>query len=99
MNKIFMDAKDKNIAATLIYARGSDGKAYSDAEGTKQMTESELREAFLKGCLIHYGEDMYIEPFAFVGDSGTATLYFFTTAGDTATKSTLVSISDGTKLL
>ena len=52
MDRIYDDAKDKNIAAVIIYAKGSDGKAYKDADGTDQFKTSELRDAFCKRALL-----------------------------------------------
>lgn len=66
MNRIYDDAKDKNVAAVIIYAKGSDGKAWKDANGTDPFKTSELEEAFLKRALIHYGTDMYYVPTGFI---------------------------------
>ena len=52
MVKVYDDAKDKNVAAIVIYGKGSDGKAYADANGTTQLKTSELKDAFLKRAII-----------------------------------------------
>ena len=44
MDRIYDDAKDKNVAAVIIYAKGSDGKAWKDADGTDQyLRAAEIR--------------------------------------------------------
>lgn len=50
MDKIFQDAKDKNVASVVIYGKSS--KAYSDAACTVQMKSSELVEAVQKRAVI-----------------------------------------------
>lgn len=52
MNKIYMDAKDKNVAKTIIYANGNAEKAYKDPECSVEFTVNELRDAFLKGAVV-----------------------------------------------
>ena len=47
MEKLYNDAKDKNVSATYIYGKSSDTKAYADSGCTIQMKTSELKEAFL----------------------------------------------------
>ena len=42
MDKIFDQAKDKNVAAIVIYGKGSDKKAYTDSACTIQFKTSEL---------------------------------------------------------
>lgn len=50
MDKIFMQAKDKNVAAVMIYAIS--GYACFDPEGANKMSAAELQDAFVKGCII-----------------------------------------------
>lgn len=78
MDKIYQQAKDKNVAATIVYTHGGpDGKAYKDAEGKEQFTTSELREAFLKGCLINWGIGEYYTPTGIIDiDEGIAAIEF-----------------------
>lgn len=62
--KIYDDAKDKNVAKIVIYTKEEevtvDGKreirlyAYADSALTRKLTASELKDAFLKGCVIKY---------------------------------------------
>lgn len=51
MDKIFMQAKDKNVAAVMIYAAIS-GHACFDSECNNKMSAAELEDAFVKGCII-----------------------------------------------
>lgn len=51
MDKIFMQAKDKNVAAVMIYAVS--GYACFDSEGTNKMSAAELKDAFVKGCIVY----------------------------------------------
>lgn len=60
-DRIFDDAKDKNVRAICVYGDGSDGKAYVDAANTTQFTNSELKEAFLKGAIVVI-DDVYYAP-------------------------------------
>lgn len=49
--KIFKNAKDKNVAARVIYINGyeyPDYYAYSDSACTIKMTTSQLKEAFIE---------------------------------------------------
>lgn len=53
MDKIYKDAKDVPVAAVLVYADvWNAGVAYHDKELTIPFTPYELKEAYLKGCLI-----------------------------------------------
>lgn len=51
MEKILMQAKDKNVAAVMIYAVS--GYACFDPEGTIKMSADELQDAFVKGCIVY----------------------------------------------
>lgn len=56
MIKIYEDAKDLHVAATVVYATRPDGEnsifAFKDAEYTTKFSKEELRDAFLKGCVV-----------------------------------------------
>lgn len=52
MDKIFEQAKDLHVVATMVYCNGDAGTAYVDAECTKAFTLEELKEAFIKGAMI-----------------------------------------------
>lgn len=96
MEKIFDQAKDKNVAAIVIYGKGSDGKAYADANGTTQLKTSELKDAFLKRAIIQIGTEYFI-PVTFSVASGIGTVKYAKPNSTTATSAdlgSLVSIKD-----
>lgn len=67
MEKIFEQAKDLHVVATLVYNNG-DEFAYTDAECTKKFKVSELKEVFVKGAMIVIGGAFYA-PVSFSTDS------------------------------
>jgi hypothetical protein len=69
--KIFQQAKDKNVAAVVIYEKTSETKAYKDAAYTTQFTTSELKDAFLKGAVIALAAGGFATP---VGYSETSSV-------------------------
>lgn len=96
MDKIFDQAKDKNVAAIIIYGKGSDGKAYADANGTIQLKTSELKDAFLKRAVIQIGTEYFI-PVTFSITSNVGTVKYAKPNSTTATSAdlgSLVSIKD-----
>lgn len=96
MDKIFDQAKDKNVAAIVIYGKGSDGKAYADANGTTQLKTSELKDAFLKRAVIQIGTEYFI-PVSFSVSSNIGTVKYAKANSTTATSAdlgSLVSIKD-----
>ena len=96
MDKIFDQAKDKNVAAIVIYGKGSDGKAYADANGTIQLKTSELKDAFLKRAVIQIGTDYFI-PVSFSVTSNIGTVKYAKPNSSTATSAdlgSLVSVKD-----
>ena len=96
MDKIFDQAKDKNVAAIVIYGKGSDGKAYADANGTTQLKTSELKDAFLKRAIIQIGNEYFI-PVTFSITSNVGTVKYAKPNSSTATSAdlgSLVSIKD-----
>lgn len=96
MDKIFDQAKDKNVAAIVIYGKGSDGKAYADANGTIQLKTSELKDAFLKRAVIQIGTEYFI-PVTFSITSNVGTVKYAKSNSTTATSAdlgSLVSIKD-----
>lgn len=95
MVKIYDDAKDKNIAAVIIYGKDTDGKAYADAEGTTQLKTSELKEAFLKRALIKIGDDYFVPTgFSVASKIGTVTYAKAGSSSGSAATATLVSVAD-----
>ena len=96
MERIFDQAKDKNVAAIVIYGKGTDGKAYVDAECTTQIKTSELKDAFLKRAVIQIGTEYFI-PLSFSVSSNIGTVKYAKANSTTATSAdlgSLVSIKD-----
>ena len=96
MDRIYNRAEDKNSANIIVYGKASDNKAYSDAACTMQCTTSELKNAFMKGCIVAIGSDSVYYPVSLSIASKVATLTY-TKAGSTsgsAATATLVSVAD-----
>ena len=97
MNKLYDQAKDKNVAALVVYGKGSDGKAYADAAGTTQLKTSVLKDAFIKRALIVIGNDYYVPVgFTIVSNIGKIT-YAVTTGSGESVKTelkTLAAVAD-----
>ena len=96
MVKVYDDAKDKNVAAMIIYGKGNDGKAYADANGTTQLKTSELKDAFLKRAIIQIGTEYFI-PVTFSVASGIGTVKYAKPNSTTTTSAdlgSLVSVKD-----
>lgn len=96
MDRIYNRAEDKNSANIIVYGKASDTKAYSDEACTKQCTTSELKNAFMKGCIVAIGSDSMYYPASLSIASKVATLTYAkagSTAGSAAT-ATLVSVAD-----
>lgn len=95
MAKIYDQAKDKNVAAIVIYGKGTDGKAYVDAEGKAQFKTSELKDAFLKRAVVQIGSDYFIPvAFSVASNVGTVTYAKAGSTAGTAATATLVSVAD-----
>ena len=65
--KVFDDARDKNVASLVVYAKTSDSKLYYDLTATTpvQVTQADIEDAFAKGRLIVVDEDgASLVPFA-----------------------------------
>lgn len=77
MDKIFQDAKDKNVKALVVYGKTADHKLYSDSAYTaaNKVTQAEVEDAFKKGMLIIVNGDNWLRPTALNGNKVyTATL-------------------------
>lgn len=96
MDRIYNRAEDKNSANIIVYGKASDNKAYSDEACTMQCTTSELKNAFMKGCIVAIGSDSVYYPVSLSIASKVATLTYAkagSTSGSAAT-ATLVSVAD-----
>ena len=96
MDRIWNRAEDKNCANIIVYGKASDTKAYSDEACTMQCTTSELKNAFMKGCIVAIGSDSMYYPVSLSIASKVATLTYAkagSSSGSAAT-ATLVSVAD-----
>lgn len=97
MERIYDQAKDKNVAAIIIYGKSGESSpaAYADSACTVKMKTSELKDAFLKRAVVAIGTD-YFTPVSFTVSSNIGTVTYAkagTTAGTAAT-GTLAAVAD-----
>lgn len=90
MDRIFNDAKDKNVSAVIIY--GKNNKAYVDEKYTVQMKTSELEEAFKKRGVIKVGEKLYA-PLSYSVASDIGSVIYVDPKSGEATTAVLVTLS------
>ncbi len=96
MDRIFDQAKDKNVAALVIYAKATaDNKAYVDSACEIQFKTSALKEAFLKRALVCVGTD-YFAPISYteVSNVGTVTYAKVGSTAGTAATIALAAVAD-----
>lgn len=65
MDKIYMDAKDKNVAVNVVHYNGTDLKVFVDPEHKNQIEAGDLWDLCLKGVIVQIGENAYAIPTAF----------------------------------
>lgn len=74
MDKIYMDAKDQNVAANVVYYNGTDLKVFADSKCKNQIAADELLDLCLKGVIVRVGENSYAVPTEFKKESGIVKL-------------------------
>ena len=74
MDKIYMDAKDQNVAANVVYYNGTDLKVFADSKYKNQIAANELFDLCLKGVIVRVGENSYAVPTEFKKESGIVNL-------------------------
>ena len=92
--RIFDHADDKNVAAIIIYGKTSpDGKAYTDKGCTKQFTNDELKNAFIKRAVICVGTNYFVPvSYAYANEVGSVN-YVTTTGSSTDIKTVLTNLA------
>lgn len=61
MDKIYQDAKDKNVASFVVYGKAADGKLYKDADYNVEAPLAIVADAFKKrNLLILVGDVAYV---------------------------------------
>lgn len=92
MERIYQQAKDKNVAALVIYAKvAADNKAYVDSECKIQFKTSALKDAFLKRALVCIGTDYFV-PVSYTESSNVGTVTY-AKAGSTAGTAATVALA------
>lgn len=96
MNKIYEDAKDLHVRVVLIYQGTSAGatKAFVDAACTTQAKTSELKDAFIKGCLIKLAAGGFVKPFQYTESEGVGSVSYIAPSGSTAAVAALAAVAD-----
>lgn len=94
MERIYNDAKDKNVAKIVIFVNAN--KAYIDAAHKVQFKTSELKDAFMKGCVLKTAENTYAIPTNYTEASkiGTVSAIMAASTGDTVTITRAAAIAD-----
>ena len=85
MDKIYMDAKDKNVAKVVIYVDINKAGAFLDVNCTVSATESDLYDAFIKGGIIHVDDGDNTGDFLIIGanlSSSGGYVYGITSSND-----------------
>lgn len=89
--RIFDHADDQNVAAIVIYGKTSpDGKAYVDKGCTKQFTNDELKNAFIKRAVICVGTNYFV-PVSYTYASKVGYVNYVTTTGSSADIKTVLT--------
>ncbi len=97
MDKIYQQAKDKNVAAVVVYGKSGESSpaAYVDAAYTIKFKTSELKDAFLKGAVVQIGADLFMPiSFTVTSDIGTVTYAKAGSTAGTAATGTLAAVKD-----
>lgn len=97
MERIYDQAKDKNVAAIIIYGKSGESspKAYTDSACTVQFKTSELKDAFLKRAVVQVGSDIFM-PISYTETAkvGTVTYAKVGSTAGTAATATVVAVAD-----
>ena len=51
MKKVFQDAKDKYVAATIVFYNSTDSKFYEDEAFTTEVSADDLKDLFYKNLI------------------------------------------------
>lgn len=90
MDRIYNDAKDKNVSAVMIY--GKNNKAYVDEKCTVQMSTSELAEVFKKRGVISIDGKLYT-PLSYSVASDVGSIVYVDPKSGEATTAVLGTLS------
>lgn len=82
VEKIYNDAVDKNVAATVLY--GNAGFVYFEEAHTNKVGKEELENFFAKGVVVVYNGKTY-KPVSLTVAEANATVSIITYSGSSAT--------------
>lgn len=91
MEKIYINANDRNVAARRVYAK-ADGIGYTEEDFKTKITADELRDAFVKGLVIVDAAGVEYLPVSCKVASNVATVTYVTTDSTTATTAKLATV-------
>lgn len=91
MEKIYINANDRNVAARRVYAK-ADGIGYAEEDFKTKITADELRDAFIKGLVIVDTAGVEYLPVSCKVASNVATVTYVTTDSTTATTAKLATV-------
>ena len=95
LTAICRDTNDVHVVSRVIYLKGTDGKAYVDAAGTKQFTTSQLREVFQKGSIIKSAFG-FIYPTEYTETAGVGAVKYLKAGTDSKPEfASLSAVADG----
>ena len=92
MDKIYDQAKDKNVAALVIYGKSGESSpaAYADSACTIKMTTSQLKDAFEKRAIINISGALYA-PISFTVTSDIGSVTYAITSGSNDSAKTVLN--------
>ena len=91
MEKIYINANDRNVAARRVYVK-ADGIGYREEYFKTKITADELRDAFIKGLVIVDTAGVEYLPVSCKVASNVATITYVTTDSTTATTAKLATV-------
>lgn len=94
MNRIYDDAKDKNVAVTMAYADADDGNLFADSGKKTKLTKDEVFDLFLKGMIIFLGDE-YFKPVTCKEESGAMKVTCVKDGGEAASMLNFYSSEHG----
>lgn len=92
MEKVYINAEDKNVAVRKVYAKTGDAYAYADSKCTEKLKADELHDAFIKGMIVVDAAGVEYLPISCKVASKVATVTYATTDTATATAVKLATV-------
>lgn len=81
MNKVFMNAEEKNVKTVVLYADSDDGHLFTDEKKTEKIDKDALLELYMLGVTILFNDE-YFRPVSYKPDSGAAIVTVVSDAGN-----------------